>query len=59
MIEQLSDEAIEVIWEKTEKQRFEHPDANKPDFQFFDPIEYGKAVAQEAHQNALRQVVKW
>jgi len=42
----LKDKAIESIWDKFEIQRFEHPDADKPDFVLFDPVEYGKLVAQ-------------
>lgn len=51
----LNDEEIEEIWENVEKQRFEHPDADKPDFQFFDPVVYGKAV-REAQ---LKKVIEW
>lgn len=42
----LTPEEIQDIWEEVEKQRFEHPDADKPDFQLFDPLVYGEAIAK-------------
>jgi len=53
------DEAIETIWDKFETQRFEHPDADKPDFVLFDPVEYGKEVARKAEDERDKEWVEW
>lgn len=42
----LSEEEINDVWGKIEVTRFTHPDADKPDFQFFDQGIYGEAIAK-------------
>jgi len=52
---ELTTEEIQNVWDELEKTRLEHPDFDKPDFQFFDPIEYAKAIAKAAVAKAQQK----